>query len=166
MAMSASALITDFTGLWTAPFPQTRSYQDTADAIEALWRTSIVGGGGGLSTAVVFTPGITYGPLSPVGGFISPAQTAAAFEAACQAMVLATIYTPIPSAVITPPPTPVTATPGTLIAALLPVFTGPSASTTASGQAALAGAAIHAYLTGWQISVTVAPAAPVLVPIF
>ena len=163
MAMVVNNLVSDLADIWTAPFPDNRSYRDTGDAIEAHWRTAVVSGG--VSSATLFTSGITHGPLSPIGGWTSAAVAALSFEAACQAMVTATTFTPVLPAIITPPPQPLTATPGTLSGQLFPVFNSPASGTNAGLQALIVGGYIHSFLTGWQIFVQFPPSAAVLTPI-
>jgi len=152
MAMVPATLINALTGLWTSP-PESRSYTDTADAIETLWQASAVGGS--VSSATIFTPQITYMPLSPVGGFPTAADAAQAFEDACTDLVEGTTFTPVaPVTAISAPPGRLTASVGSLKDALKTIFEAPEAGTDASVQATAIGNAIYTYLAGWEVDVT------------
>lgn len=162
MTMVAANLISDLTSLWTNP-PEARDITETGDAIEALWITAAVGGG--VSSATTFTPGVTHPKLSALGNNSTPTEAAQAFEDACTAMVVATTFTPVPPATIAPPAIPAASTPGTLKNVLQPIFDAPEAGTSAATQANSIGTAIHTFLAGWTVAVTIPPAAAVATPI-
>ena len=162
MAMVAANLISDLTALWANP-PLARNITETGDAIEALWITAAVSGS--VSSATVFTPGVTHDDLTPLGNNSTPAIAAQAFEDACTAMIVATTFTPVPPAAITPPAIPAASTPGTLKSVLQPIFEAPEAGTSAATQANSIGSAIATFLAGWTVAVTISPALPVATPI-
>jgi hypothetical protein len=158
MAMVPATLIDALTGLWTEP-PIARDITETGDAIEALWITAAVAGS--VSSATLFTPGVTHSDLSALGNNSTPTEAAQAFEDACTAMIVATTFTAVAPATIAPPAIPAASTPGTLSDVLKPIFDAPEAGTSASTQANSIGAAIHTFLAGWTVAVTIPPAAAV-----
>ena len=158
MTMVAANLISDLTSLWTNP-PEARDIIETGDAIEALWITAVVSGS--VSSATLFTPGVTHADLSPLGTDSTPTEAAQAFEDACTALIVATTFTAVAPATIAPPAIPAASTPGTLANVLKPIFDAPEAGTSAATQANSIGTAIHTFLAGWTVAVTIPPAAAV-----
>lgn len=151
--------------LWDNPKPGTTIYE-TGDIIQTFWSNSVVAGYE-IAPCIV-PPNATYAgllplvpvpPLDYVAG--TAASAAAAFEAACSQMVLATLFTIIPPPFTTPPPVPTgVSLPGLLTTSLTSIFLSGVAPTSS-----LVVDVLVSYFQSWVILVTIPPAGPVPVPI-
>lgn len=158
LASEQATFIQDLADLWDNADENTTVF-DTGDLFEDYFSGAAVAGG--VSGATTIIPKSTYPGLSPMATPFGLAPVAAAaFEAALLALVLGTVFIPVPPVtLIGPVHIPIgPAVPGVLTLALTPILLVPSAES----KVALLGGIFATYLQSWTTPVTTP--GPVVVP--